>query len=70
MFNRRSHHIEKTDNINEDDLMMEALEAGAEDIVTEDYFEIATQPNDFSAVRIALESKGCEFRKLKYQWFP
>jgi YebC/PmpR family DNA-binding regulatory protein len=72
MFNRKGVIIiEKTDNINEDDLMMEALEAGAEDIVTEeDYFEIATQPNDFSAVRIALESKGYEFAEAEISMVP
>ena len=41
--------IEKNQNINEDDLMMIALEAGAEDfIVDEEGYEIITDPNDFS----------------------
>ena len=40
------------DNISEDDLMMEALEAGAEDMSTEDeFYEITTEPGDFTAVR-------------------
>ena len=46
------------DNVNEDELMEAALEAGAEDFITEeDGFEIITAPNDFIAVREALEGK-------------
>ena len=41
----------------EDELMMEALEAGADDVVAQDgYFEIYTAPGDFSAVREAIEA--------------
>jgi YebC/PmpR family DNA-binding regulatory protein len=41
-----------------DDLMMLALDAGAEDFVEEeDSFEILTAPDDFSAVREALENE-------------
>ena len=40
-----------------DELMMTALDAGAEDFnEEEDSFEILTAPDDFSAVREALES--------------
>lgn len=54
--------IERTDTIDEDDLMMLAIEAGAEDVVSEeDSFEITTDPGDFSAVREALEAAGYEF---------
>ena len=39
--------------------MMLALDCGAEDFnEEEDYYEILTAPNDFSAVREALEKKG------------
>ncbi len=42
-----------------DDLMMLVLDAGAEDISEEeDSFEILTAPEDFSAVREALEKEG------------
>ena len=42
-----------------DDLMMIALDAGAEDFAEEeDSFEILTNPDDFSAVREALEKEG------------
>jgi YebC/PmpR family DNA-binding regulatory protein len=44
----------------EDRLMEAALETGAEDVVTNDdgSIEVVTAPNDFVAVRSALESKG------------
>ena len=48
--------IEAEDGIDEDSLMMEALDAGAEDFSFEDgIFEITTEPETFSAVREALE---------------
>jgi YebC/PmpR family DNA-binding regulatory protein len=50
--------VEKNDNVDEDDLSMQAIEAGAEDIKSEEeYFEIVTSPEDFSKVRESLESK-------------
>ncbi len=48
--------IAADEGINEDDLMEAALEAGAEDFITEeDGYEILTAPEDFDAVREALE---------------
>ena len=42
-----------------DELMMMALDAGAEDFSEEeDSFEIITDPDDFSAVRETLEKEG------------
>lgn len=72
MFNKKGVIlIEKTDSISEDDLMMEALEAGAEDVKTEDeYYEITTDPNDFSAVREALEQNGYEFIEAEISMIP
>ncbi len=63
--------IEKDGKISEDDLMMEALDAGAEDFTSEeDYFEITTDPNDFSKVREALEKKGYEFLEADVEMIP
>ncbi len=51
--------VEKSNAINEDELMMIALEAGATDFNTEEEgFEILTEPDDFSAVREALEKEN------------
>jgi DNA-binding regulatory protein, YebC/PmpR family len=72
MFNKKGLIlIEKTSSTNEDDIMMEALDAGAEDFnVEEDYFEIITDPNDFSKVREALEKKGYEFMEADVEMLP
>jgi YebC/PmpR family DNA-binding regulatory protein len=54
--------IEKNVEIDEEELMMIALEAGAEDFITEEEgYEIITDPNDFRAVREALENKNISF---------
>jgi len=72
MFNKKGVIlIEKDGSISEDDLMMEALEAGAEDMKTEeDYFEITTAPADFSKVREALERKGYKFAEAEISMVP
>jgi len=63
--------VEKNDKIDEDTLMMEAIEAGAEDFNVEDeYFEILTDTGSFSAVREALERKGYEFVEAEIQAVP
>lgn len=72
MFNRKGVIlVEKSEKVTEDDLMMEALEAGAEDVSTEEeYYEILTEPNDFSKVREALEGKGYEFAEAEISMVP
>ncbi len=72
MFNKKGVLlIEKDGKVSEDDLMMEALEAGAEDFSTEeDYFEITTDPGDFSKVREELEKKGYEFLEAEVSMIP
>lgn len=63
--------VEKASGVDEDTLMMEALEAGAEDFNTEeDYYEITTDPNDFSKVREALENKGYQFASAEVEMMP
>ena len=55
----------------EDTLMMSALEAGAEDFNVEDeYYEILTDPNDFSRVREALETQGLTFETAEVTMIP
>ncbi|MDD2481110.1 MAG: YebC/PmpR family DNA-binding transcriptional regulator [Lutispora sp.] len=50
--------VERTDDIDEEELLMKALEAGAEDFSSEeDSFEIITDPNLFSDVRLKLEKQ-------------
>lgn len=63
--------IEREPKIDEDELMMHALEAGAEDVqASEEGFEIYTAPNDFSAVREALEADGYVFLSAERQKIP
>jgi YebC/PmpR family DNA-binding regulatory protein len=51
--------IDKTSGVDEDELMMAALEAGAEDVADQgDTFDITTAPTDFTAVRDALGEAG------------
>ncbi len=72
MFDRKGIMIiEKTDKLSEDDLMMMALDAGAEDVTSEDeYYEVSTDPNSFSKVREALESNGISFLEAEIKYVP
>ncbi|MBS4960485.1 MAG: YebC/PmpR family DNA-binding transcriptional regulator [Clostridiales bacterium] len=55
----------------EDDLMMMAIEAGAEDFaVDEDSFEITTAPDDLSKVREALEAEGIPMASAEVTMIP
>lgn len=54
-----------------DELMMLALDAGAEDLVEEeDSFEILTDPDDFSDVRQALEDAGVPMASAEVTMIP
>ena len=54
-----------------DDMMMLALDAGAEDFVEEeDSFEILTDPASFSAVRQALEEQGIAMADAEVTMLP
>ena len=63
--------VERSASIDEDELMMEALDAGAEDFnALDDVYEIYTAPTDFSVVREALEAKGLSFLSAEIGMFP
>lgn len=54
-----------------DDLMMIALDAGAEDFSEEDdSFEVITDPDDFSTVREKLEAKGIAMASAEVTMIP
>ena len=54
-----------------DDLMMTALDAGAEDFVEEeDSFEILTDPDSFSEVRLTLEEAGIPMASAEVTMTP
>ena len=54
-----------------DDLMMAALDAGAEDVVEDDdSFEVLTTPENFSEVREALEKQGIPMAEAEITMIP
>ena len=54
-----------------DTLMMDALDCGAEDFNEEDdSYEILTDPNDFSEVRLELEKKGIPMAAAEVTMIP
>ena len=62
---------EEVDGMDEDELMMLAIDAGAEDFaVEEDSYEITTSPDDFSAVREALEKEGIPMASAEVTKIP
>ena len=73
MFNKKGVIVidRETTNLSEDDMMMLALENGAEDFkADEECFEITTDPKDFTAVREALEKEGLEFVQAEVSMVP
>lgn len=63
--------VEKIDAIEEDALMEAALEAGADDFITEDeYFEIVTAPDAFNEVSEALRAAGYELLEADVEYVP
>lgn len=73
MFNKKGVIvIEKASTtMDEDELMMLALDAGAEDFsAEEEIYEITTEPADFAAVREKLEESGLEFLEADVQMVP
>ena len=57
--------------LSEDDLMMEALDSGAEDFSSEEeVYEIKTTPQNFSDVTEKLSSKGITFLEAGIQMIP
>lgn len=63
--------IDKLDSIDEDTLMMQALEAGASDFSTEeDHYEVLTEVEDFTSVRDALANDGYTFDMAELRYLP
>ncbi len=63
--------IDNEKGLDEDELMMLALDAGADDVEAgEDSAVIYTDPNDLSAVRDSLEAAGCKFLSVERAMVP
>ena len=70
-FDKKGVIIMERGDLDEDTVMMQALEAGAEDFqADENTFEIYTTPDDFSAVREALETLGYSFVEAEVEMVP
>ena len=73
MFNKKGVMvIDKTEtNLSEDDLMMMALDSGAEDFESdEECYTVTTSPEDFAGVRDKLENQGIKFLEAEVQMVP
>lgn len=69
MFDRKGIITLPKQNKSEDDIMEIILEAGADDIQTEeDFFEVSTSIESFESVRKALAEKGLEIENASLQW--
>ena len=71
MFDRKGMIVIEGEGLEEDAVMEDALEAGAEDFEFDgEIFEISTEPNDLGAVRDALEGKGYNFLSAEVAYVP
>ena len=73
MFNKKGIIVIEKEkaNMSEDELMMIALEGGAEDFnVEEEIYEIVTAPSDFNSVVEKLEENDLEFLEAEVQMVP
>ena len=72
MFDRKGViDIEKTDDMDEDEVMMMALDAGADDFSDEgDYFEVLTDPNALNEVSDALQQADYTLASSEVERLP
>ncbi len=63
--------VERTPDLDEDTVMEYAIEAGADDVITEDdAFTVNTSVQNFSEVRKYLEEKGLKFFSAEIEMIP
>ncbi len=73
MFDKKGQIIvEKSDDLDEDELMMQVLDFGAEDFNAEEEeaYEILTAPEDFSSVREQMEAAGIPILSAEISMIP
>ncbi len=71
MFDRKGQIVIEAEGRDEDTVMEDALDAGAEDFNFDgDVFEISTDPNELGAVRDALEEMGYTFESAEVAYIP
>ena len=71
MFNRQGVIIIEKEDIDEEKLMEDAIEAGALDFITdEEIYDVRTDPADLGAVRDDLEAKGYKYVSAEVEYVP
>ncbi len=72
MFNREGVILIEKEDVDEEELMMTAIEAGATDFIADDddVFEIRTEANDVGAIREDLEAKGYKTLSSEPAYIP
>ena len=71
LFTKYGEIVIESEDVDEEKLMEDALEAGAADFITdEDIYIIRTEPNDLSAVRDDLSAKGYKFVSAETEYIP
>ena len=72
MFQEKGELVIEIEGRDEDEMMMMALDAGAEDFNSdeEEVFVVTTAPEDFGTVREALEANGVEFLEAAVKMIP
>ncbi|MGN1443911.1 MAG: YebC/PmpR family DNA-binding transcriptional regulator [Acutalibacteraceae bacterium] len=71
MFSHCGSIVIEAEDIDEEKLMEDALEAGASDFIKdEDVFIVRTEPNDLGLVRDDLEAKGYQFVSAELEYIP
>ncbi len=71
MFQEKGEIVIEKEDKDEDEIMMLALDAGAEDFASEEeVFIVTTTPEDFGTVREALEAEGIEFLEADVKMIP
>ena len=70
-FDRKGVIVIEAEDLDEDTVMMDALEAGAEDMQADgDVFEVYSDPDAFQEVTVALVGKGYVFLAAEVQMVP
>lgn len=70
-FDQKGVIVIEREDLDEDTMMMDALDAGADDMTAEEeVFEITTSPDSFGDVLAALEAKGYTFMSAAVEMVP
>ncbi|HHT9153998.1 MAG TPA: YebC/PmpR family DNA-binding transcriptional regulator, partial [Candidatus Hypogeohydataceae bacterium YC40] len=71
LFEKRGMFVVDKKNVEEDQLMMLALEAGAEDILSvEQVYQIICLPSDFDRMKKILKEQNINFESAELTWTP